>query len=422
MQVPQPATPVIMPMRQRAQVMTACLRERLDQLLPRAMRHAGIDMWLVICREDNHDPLFSTFVPPDTWAPILQMLVFFDRGSDTPERINVSMTDTKDLYDRPWSGRSEQEQWDLLARIVADRDPRRIGINVAAVQWAADGLTSHLHERLLAALPPAYSERLVSAETAATLWLEVLTPREQGLFEHVVGVGRQIIADCYRKLVKPGVTTEEDLRWGYWQRCVDLGLELSFLPFFTVRQAPENRGNVGRPVVAGPGDCIVCDVGIRYLGLCSDHQEWAYIPRAGQNGPPAGLQRLMAEANRLQDIFMGEFQQGMTGNELLARILARARAEEIPSPRVYSHSLGHFLHEPGPLIGLPWEQERCPGRGDIPLEYDSAFTVELSIEAPLPEWGDEPFRMNVEQDVLFTREGCHLVSGRQTRFHVVSGG
>jgi hypothetical protein len=116
---------------------------------------------------------------------------------------------------------------------------------------------------------------------------------------------------------------------------------------------------------------------------------------------------------------MAEFRHGLTGNELLGNILARARREGIPGPRVYSHSLGLFLHEPGPLIGLPWEQEACPGRGDVALDYNNCFTMELSVTGPVAEWDGQELRLSLEQDVAFTRDGCRLIGGRQTAFHVI---
>jgi hypothetical protein len=116
---------------------------------------------------------------------------------------------------------------------------------------------------------------------------------------------------------------------------------------------------------------------------------------------------------------MAEFQQGLTGNELLYNILTRAREEGLPNPKVYSHSLGLFLHQPGPLIGLPWEQERCPGRGDTQLEVNNSFTMELSVSAPLPEWDGQEVRMALEEDVVFTEAGCRVLDGRQTEFYLI---
>ena len=410
-------------MRQRAEVVNRALAERLETVLPKAMREAGIDMWLVICQEDNLDPVYESMIPMDTWCPILQILVFYDRGPEAGiERINFSMTDTKDLYEKPWLGRRHHsEQWTLLRGIVEESDPQRIGINVGQVQWAAGGLTHNLYNQLVEALPPRYVDRLVSAEACATRWLATLIDEEVALYEHVVDVAHALIAECYsREAIVPGVTTTQDLEWRYWQRCTDLGLETAFKPSFY----PVRRGSTGQlygdvdPIIRA-GDLVRCDVGIRYLGLISDHQEWVYILRLGEKEAPEGLRALMAEGNRLQDAFMAEFSRGLTGDQLLHRILGRAKRERIPNPRVYSHSLGRLLHEPGPLIGLPWEQERNIGRGDVRLETNYAFAMELSVEGPVPEWDGNSLRFALEEDVVFTASGCRLMGGRQNEFFLV---
>jgi Xaa-Pro aminopeptidase len=168
-----------------------------------------------------------------------------------------------------------------------------------------------------------------------------------------------------------------------------------------------------------PGDLVHSDCGIRYLRLSSDHQQWAYVRRPGETDAPEGLRRLLGQANRLQDIFRAEFREGLTGNELLATILGRAREAGVPEPAVYSHSLGLLLHEPGPLIGLPWEQVRCPGRGDVALRPNYAFTMELSVADAVPEWDGQKVRLSIEEDVVFTRAGCRVIGERQTAFYLV---
>ncbi len=104
---------------------------------------------------------------------------------------------------------------------------------------------------------------------------------------------------------------------------------------------------------------------------------------------------------------------------MLGRILKKAKASGIKKPKVYSHGLGYYLHEPGPLIGLPWEQVDNGGRGEVKLVPNSCFTVELSVSRPLPEWGLEDFRFRFEQDIVFTKNGVFYLDGRQTMFHVI---
>jgi Xaa-Pro aminopeptidase len=414
--------PRVFPVREQASVIHRILEKRLAEVLPVAMREANIDMWLIVCQEDNLDPVFTTMIPLDTWCPILQILVFYDRGDgEGIERINLSMTDTRGLYDRPWGGRHHEEQWVVLRQLVEERDPNTIGINIGAVQWAAGGLTHDLHRQIVSALGDKYAARLVSAEPAATRWLATLTQDEIDLFEHVVRVSRALISECYsRETIVPGVTSTEDLQWHYWQRCADLGLEVSFRPYFNlVRKGGGLAGGAPDDSIIRPGDIIHCDVGLRYLRLNSDHQQLAYVLRRGETGAPDGARNLLAEANRLQDVFMAEFAHGLSGNALLAAILSRARSEGIPNPKVYSHSLGLFLHEPGPLIGLPWEQASCPGRGDVRLENGNCFTMELSVRGPLPEWDGQEVTLAVEEDVAFIEAKCSAIGGRQREFYLV---
>ncbi|MCJ7739574.1 MAG: aminopeptidase P family protein [Anaerolineae bacterium] len=358
----------------------------------------------------------------DTWCPIVQILVFFDRGTERGlALINLSMTNTQGLYEKIWSGREHAEQWPLLVRTIEARKPQHIGINIGKTEWAAGGLTHNLYNQLVTALPETYVDRLVSAEPLITRFVAALTDQELATFEHVANVAHILLAECYsRQTIVPGVTTVQDLEWAYWQYAADRGLDLSFKPFFNIVRSDARRLEMGdSDQVIRPGDMIHSDVGIKYLRLNSDHQEWAYMLRPGENAPPPGLQHLMAEGNRLQDVFMAAFERGLTGNQLLGRILSRARTEGIPGPKICSHNLGFFLHEPGPLIGLPWEQTRCPGRGDVPLEINNTFTMELSVTDVVPEWAGQEVTFSMEQDVAFTKEGCRLIDGRQTEFHLI---
>ena len=305
---PSRGFPKVLTMRQRSDIVYDNLQERLRTVLPVAMRETGFDMWLILCQEDNPDPVFSTLIPMDTWCPILQMLVFFDRGlGEGIEGINISGTNTRDLYERPYRGQLESEQWPLLLKVIQDRDPQRIGINIGATQWAAGGLTHNLYAQLVDRLPEPYVGRLESAEPLATRWLATLSDSEIEIYEHVVSVARQLIAECYsRCTIVPGVTTIEDLQWAYWQRCADLGLSVSFKPFFNLvrsRAGVEQYGPEDHVIRAG--DFIHNDVGIRYLRLCSDHQQWAYVLREGEQDAPAGFRALMAAGNRLQEHFHG---------------------------------------------------------------------------------------------------------------------
>jgi len=421
--------PSVLSIRERAALILQITQKRLDVLLPKLMRETGFDMWIISGNEDDHDPIFETMMPYENWNPITQILVLFDQGPDKRvERLNVSRTDTQRLFKNVWDAaawdtQKKESQWDCLGRIVRERDPKKIGINEGEVQWAAGGLTVVLKKRLVEAIGPTYASRLQSAELLATLWSETLLDEEIELMERAQAVSHSIIADMFsNRVATPGLTTTDDLRYYYWQRVADLGLKVSFMPFVSIRgRDPKDIEKYGKDdKVIRPGDLVHCDVGLKYMRYNSDAQEMAYVLRAGETGAPEVFRKLMAEENRLQDIFCGEFKAGLTGNEILGNILRKAKETAIPGPRVYSHSLGYFLHEPGPLIGLPWEQVNNLGRGDVKLVFNSCFTAEMSVTAPIPEWGEgKEFRLPMEQAVAFTEEGIFFLDGRQTKFHLI---
>lgn len=417
-----PCLPRIMPVKRQVEVATRILRKRLDTILPVALRDAGLDMWLVICQEDNLDPVYKTMIPLDTWPKVLQILIFFDRGKeDGVERINLSMTDTLDLYDKPWKGGNPPEQWRLLSEIISTRDPKRIGVNIGTVNWAAGGLTHNLYNQLVQALPEKYVGRLTSAEIACTRWGMTLTEDELEIYPHISSIARGMIAQCFSpSSITPGVTTKNDLEWLFWQIGSEHGLEQAFKPYFViVRSDAEAAKHPLSDRIIRRGDLLICDVGIRYLGLFTDHQEMAYVRHIGETDAPEGLKSLLLENNRLQNIFMNAFRKGLTGNQLLEKILSSAREAGIPSPIVFSHSLGLFVHEPGPVIGLPWEQKPFPGRGDVKLEYNSCYAMELAIVDTVPEWNNEQVPCQTEQIVQFTENGCQPLDSVQTRFHLI---
>jgi hypothetical protein len=413
----------IMDMQGRAQVIYEVLKDRLNSLQETALAADNLDMWLILGQEDNPDPVYEHLIPLDCWPPILHIIVFV-RTPAGIRRFNISGTDTKDLYEWPYQGQCEARQYAELNKLLAEFDPKRIGINIGSTAWCAGGLTVNRHRDLLANIPEKFHNRLVSAEKTCTFFMQSMTPRELEVYEDVVALGHEMIAYTYSpERIKPGKTHITDLRWIYWNRSMELGLDLAFLPYFRRIRSKQDEDRYGpEDTLIRPGDAVHCDVGIKYLRYNSDHQEWAYILRPGETDAPAELKALLAQSNHLQDIFMDVMThgQGISGNELLARMLKRAEEEKIQGAKIYSHSIGRLLHEPGPLIGLPWEQKNTGTRGDVKLIPNTCFSMELSSEGPVTAWQRDTVRINIEQDVCVDARGrCRLLNGRQTQFHLI---
>ncbi len=414
--------PTVLTLQQRDVVHNRWLKARFETVLPAIMRREGIDMWLVICREHNEDPVYTTLVPhPSMFAWRLTMFVYFDRGpgaSPEIERLTVNRygggdlhKDFPDYYEAAWEPENV-DPWERLARIVRERNPKKIAINESSTFAFADGLSASLKTRLTRALGPRYAARLVPADRLAVGWLETRTPDEIEFYRQIVAINHQVVAEAFSNaVIEPGVTTIDDLEWWVRERLASLKLDTWFPPMFYITRA-QSAGPASR--VIQRGDLLRCDVGVTYVGLNSDIQEVAYVLREGETDVPVGIKAAVAKGNRLQDIVVGAMREGITGNQALALALAKARAEGL-TPRVYSHPIGYHGHAAGSRIGLPDMQDGGPGMGDYSLYADTCWAIELAVTVPMPEWNNQPVVMALEEDAAFTRNDTFFLDGRQTK-------
>ncbi|HUP66283.1 MAG TPA: Xaa-Pro aminopeptidase [Thermoanaerobaculia bacterium] len=417
--------PGVLAQRARVEPVNRMLRDRLDNLLPRLMREAGIDMWLLINREYAEDPVYLTLVPEPVFAARrTTMLVIHDPGEGKElERLTVSRYGLGGMYEPAWGGGTDQEQWARLAAVIAERNPRRIGINVSE-HWAfGDGLSRSLHDRLVAALPPELRSRLVSAENLAIRWLETRTALELEAYPGIVALARGVVSEAFsNRVITPGVTTTDDVAWYIRQRFDDLGLPIWFMPDVNYQRFGEPVGLdepfFSKEGIIHRGDVLHTDVGITYLRMNTDTQEMGYVLRLGENDVPEGLKRALAAGNRWQDILTSNFVTGRTGNQTLAATRAAAEAEGIVSS-TYTHPLGFFGHAPGPTIGMWDNQGPTPIRGDWKLYPNTAYAIEGNVKVSVPEWDDQWVQIKLEQSAVFDGSKVWYLAGRQTRWHIV---
>ena len=423
----QTSAPVILSMRERADVTDRWLKHRLDTLLPELMRRADVEMWIIVAREYNEDPVIETMLPA-TWLSARRrtILVFYDQGPDKGvERMAVARYAIGDVFESAWDPETQPDQWQRLAEIVAERDPASIALNRSETFGLADGLTYTEGEALLDVLPEKYRERIVSGEDLAVGWLERRTDEEMDVYPMIVRIAHEIIAEGFSEaVIQPGVTTTEDVQWWYRERIRDLNLVTWFHPSVSIQRADsgDERDNdfSSRPEgdVIRPGDLLHVDFGIKYLGLNTDTQQHAYVLHPGETEAPQGLRDALAVGNQLQDALTNQFQAGRTGNELLKGALDEAQAEGIEAT-IYTHPIGFHGHAAGPTIGLWDQQGGVPGKGDYPLYPKTAYSIELNAAVPVAEWDGKKIRVMLEEDAFFDGENTRYIDGRQTELLLI---
>jgi len=413
--------------RERAQVRDEILKERFNELLPELMDRTGIDMWLIISREYNEDPVMRTMLPAKWLNARRRTIIAFyrDKEQDTIEKLAVARYDIGENIASAWNKEEEPEQWEALKRIIALRNPSKIGINHSEHFGLADGLVLTDYNELKQALPDSLNQRLVSAENLSIGWIETRTEREMELFEDLVQITHDIIDEAFSsRVIKPGETTTDDVVWWMRQKVTDLGLETWFHPTVDIQRSDEelkshiysfSKGEKNKVIL--PGDLLHCDFGITYLGLNTDCQQHAYVPKSGETSVPGFLEEAFAKGNRVQDIFTGNFKEGATGNEILLASLKAGRDEGL-RPSIYTHPLGTYGHSAGTTLGMWDSQDGVPFTGDYPLHLNTVYAIELNTTVHLTEW-EKDIRVMLEEAGFFGASGFRYVNGRQEKIKLV---
>ncbi len=428
----EPMPPKLPSLREQDAIRQEWLKLRLERVLPTLMRRHGVSMWLVINREYNEDPVFRSLISPSVMnARRRTILVFFDRGGDKGiERLALGGGTNGGLYelyrDPDNEGREimGESQWQTLRKVIEQRKPSTIAINVSHTHAFSDGLSSGEREQLEAALGP-WTSKLVRAENLPLEYISVRLPEMEPHYVAMMKIVHALISRAFsNEVITPGKTTSRDVEWWLRQSVNDQGLGEWFPPTVSV-QRPEKTATqfaaTAHPdaEVIQRGDHLHVDFGIYAMGLATDTQHVGYVLKEGETDVPAGLKKALADSNRMQDIAFQEMRPGRTGNEVLASMLAQMKQEGIEGT-MYSHPINDFGHGAGPLIGLWDHQEGVQGRGDVMLLPSTWFSVELQATRAISEWGGQKLRSAQEEDAILGPDGkMRWVLGRQTEYHLV---
>jgi len=399
----------ILSQRDQAEVIDGLLDDRLKNLLPNLMRREGIDMWVIISREYNEDPVIKTMLPA-TWMASRRttMLVVFDKGADKEmEYLAVARYDVGKVFKRSWNPEQQPDQWKQLGKIIEERNPKKIGVNKAFAYGHADGISANDYDELLKVLSKPLQSHVVSAEKLAVSWLEARTEKEMTIYPQICRIAHEIIAEGFSdRVIQPGVTTTDDVVWWYREKIKELKLDTWFHPSVEIQRTGSDDS-----MVIMPGDLLHVDFGITYLRLNTDTQQHAYVLKAGETTAPDFLKNALAKGNKLQDILTSNFKEGKTGNQILADARKQAIDQGI-TPSIYTHPIGYHGHAAGTTIGMWDMQGGVPFTGEYPMHFKTAYSIELNATVPIAEWKKD-IKIMLEEDGYFDEIGFRYIDGRQ---------
>lgn len=388
----------IYPLRKQYEIRDEILKDRLENLMPKLLKECGVDMWLVICREYNEDPVYKSLTPSLVkTASRLSCLAFSIDREGRYEAINLGRPNGRlsPYYRHAYT--TKENQYDVIARVIKEKNPEKVAVNISEISGQADGMSKFIWDNLYERL----GDMLVPDGTMAIRWLETRTEMEMELLPEIYRIAADILREAYSlDVITPGVTTTTDVEYYIMQRINDMGLQAWFAPDVDVQR----KGCPGQRMsdtVIEKGDIIHTDWGIEYMGLHTDSQRLGYLLKDGEAEIPAGILKGFATGNRFQDIVRENYVTGLTGNEIFARSMNQAKAEGI-RPMLYTHPIGYYGHGAGPTIGLWDNQGFVPGAGEVKLYDDTCYALELNVTYSVPEWDGQDVAFYMEETITFT--------------------
>ncbi len=395
--------------RRRWERMCQIRAEKFDLVLPGAMHDNDLDMWIVVMREGLLDPMWEALGRGyvGDWA----YYVFTDRG-ERAERaaLGVSgyMLEQCGVYDHFGNAAS-------LAEYVAERDPERIGVNMAASIGGADGLshTSYLHLREVLGAP--YADRLVSAERFVSDFRATRTATEIAAFAEAGEMSREIAERAFsNEVITPSVTTLEDVAWWMWDQLLARGLDSSFDMPSVYITGPTGIEASSSDRIIQRGDLLMIDWGVGFLDFYTDMKRVAYVLRDGETEPPAGIRHAFERAMQVRDIMKASIKPAPTAQEAVDATWAAIEAAgfnridfnqptddtDVTDVVIGPHSVGNWGHGFGPSLAF-----FNPTRLTYELRPGTLISVELFAYTANPDWDGAKVRIPLEDDAVVTERG-----------------
>jgi hypothetical protein len=417
----------ILSIKDRAEWVDDMLEYRIDSLLPKLMDRTGVDMWILISREYNEDPVMKTMLPSTWLSARRRTIMVFSKPSKSEklEKIAIARYSVGRLLKGEWNIDVYPDQWEALVKYVIEKNPAKIALDYSEDFGLADGLVHTEYQSFIKNLPKQYHNRIISAEDIAIAWLETRSKPELTIYPHLCKIGHNILQEAFSaKTITAGITTTDDVVWWLRQRVIDLGLKTWFHPTVSIQRADKENFDHLRSFSQRPderviqyGDLLHVDFGITYLRLNTDQQQHFYVLKPGEKDAPQYLHKAFAQSNRVQDILTENFTIEKSGNQILLDALEQCKKEGILAS-IYTHPIGFHGHAAGPTIGMWDMQAGVPGRGDYKMYYNTAYSIELNSSSEIKEWG-KIIRIMLEEDGVFTKDGFQYLDGRQEKLYTI---
>ncbi|MEE4244276.1 MAG: M24 family metallopeptidase, partial [Kangiellaceae bacterium] len=269
-------------------------KQRISELLPKAMAAAEVDVWLVLCRENNNDPLADHVGCENAGAPAAYLFYFDNQGFHSlvySPSSEATALDELNIHDTVVAVPRGQSAIQSAVDFIVEKDFKKIAVNMSDTNAQADGLSYSQYKMLSTALGKNYIQRLVSATDLVYEWLSVKLPAEVDIMRQAAELTAKWQLDVYQQVI-PGKSTDADIARLLKQKMADAGVGDAWAPDQNpnVNSGPDRGHSHATDKVIMPGDVIQIDFGIKvYDRWVTDIQRFAYVLKPGEKQPPKDI-------------------------------------------------------------------------------------------------------------------------------------
>lgn len=409
----------------RWEMMNQIRRDKFDIILPQVMRENKIDMWITVMREGNHGPLYDDF--GQGYVGDFGYYIFTDRGEDRIERAALGIGGPKlergGAYDI-FQGAGH------LQKFVAERDPQRIGVNIAEHIGAADSLTYNNYQHLQKVLGEPYANRMISAEKLVSDFRSRRVTSELVVFGEAGRISHELAERALsNEVITPGKTRLQDVAWWLEEKLFSLNLKASFgLPSIYIT-GPDGIEAISNERIIQGGDLIMIDWGVGLMNMYTDMKRIAYVLKEGETKAPAGIQNAFEQGLKVREILRKNIKPGKTAAETLEILKQKVEDEggfeimkvfnqptdtEKTEVLIGCHSVGNWGHGIGPSIAF-----FNPERLTYMLHPTNLLAIELFAYTAAPEWGGKKVRIPIEDDGVVTEDGIEWLYPINTKILLI---
>ncbi len=397
-------------------------KKRINTLLPEALKAANVNAWMVICRENNNDPL-ADHVGGENAGGTAAFLFYNDNDrfhsvvfSPSGESTALDELDIHDEVIPVERGASAIEQaMDFLKK----NGIKKLAINTSENNSLADGLS--YTQRIEIEKLNSGEINMVSSEEVVYEWLSIKLPEEVEIMKKAAKLTAQWEIEAYKQIM-PGTTTDADVARFLKSKIAGAGVKDGWSPDQNpnVNSGPDRGHSHATNKVIMPGDVIQTDFGIMvYDRWVTDIQRFAYVLKEGETTAPKDIKHYWDSAKNGNRKAMEAMKPGVMGVDVDRA--QRVVMEEAGSEYVMwstGHPVGYVAHDIGPNLGGSQSTHVRPDSEKL-LKEGMTFAFDGFHSWKLPDGNLKT--ISVEEMVVITKKGAEYLIAPQEELILISG-